>query len=132
MRAARRGSTAVEFALTLPVLVLLFAGITDLGQYLFLADNLTAAVAEGARAGALADPDDGQDPLAVAEATAATFWAAADMPPGFTVTASYAGVAAPDERIILVASAPYSAWFGLIGLPADLSYSHTVRLVYQP
>lgn len=54
MRLARfrrddRGAAAVEFALVLPILVVLVFGIVDFGRALFAYNYLTAAVREGGR-----------------------------------------------------------------------------------
>lgn len=46
-----RGAAAVEFALLLPVLVLLIGGIVDYGRYFFTQVQLSNAAREGARAG---------------------------------------------------------------------------------
>lgn len=43
-----QGSTAVEFAIIAPVMVVLFAGIADIGQLLFTRFRLDAAAASGA------------------------------------------------------------------------------------
>ena len=48
--ACRRGSSAVEFALVAPLLVLLFSGITAFGICLGAAHNLRQIAAEAARA----------------------------------------------------------------------------------
>jgi Flp pilus assembly protein TadG len=48
--ACRRGSSAVEFALVAPMLLLLFAGITVFGICLGAANNLRQIAAEAARA----------------------------------------------------------------------------------
>ena len=48
--ACRRGSSAVEFALVAPVLLMLFAGITAFGICLGAAHNLRQIAAEAARA----------------------------------------------------------------------------------
>lgn len=48
--ACERGSSAVEFALVLPVLVLVLFGIIDFGRLQFERINVTAAAYEGARA----------------------------------------------------------------------------------
>ncbi|MBM6405978.1 pilus assembly protein [Phycicoccus sp. CSK15P-2] len=53
-----RGAAAVEFALVLPVLVLLMGGIVDYGRYFFTQVQLTNAAREGARAGTV-----GSDPV---------------------------------------------------------------------
>jgi Flp pilus assembly protein TadG len=48
-----RGAAAVEFALVLPLLVLLFAGIAELGRLYYLQATLSGAAREGARVMAL-------------------------------------------------------------------------------
>jgi hypothetical protein len=63
MRRARhgdRGAVAVEFALVLPVLVLILFGIVDFGRMLNAKITLTEAAREGARATALIDRDAGE------------------------------------------------------------------------
>ena len=44
-----RGAAMVEFAIVLPVLLLMVFGIVDFGRALYTLNNLTAAVREGAR-----------------------------------------------------------------------------------
>ncbi len=56
-READRGAAAVEFALVLPLLVLLVFGIIDFGRMLTTKITLTEAAREGARAAALIDAD---------------------------------------------------------------------------
>ena len=51
--ASRRGQTMVEFALILPVLLLIIAGITDFGRAYMQVQVLTNAAMEGARTGIL-------------------------------------------------------------------------------
>jgi Flp pilus assembly protein TadG len=48
-----RGAAAVEFALVLPLLVLLFAGIAELGRLYYVQATLAGAAREGARVMAL-------------------------------------------------------------------------------
>lgn len=48
-----RGAAAVEFALVLPLLVMLFAGIAELGRIYYLQAMLSGAAREGARVMAL-------------------------------------------------------------------------------
>jgi|SRR6478609_1199642 len=45
-----RGASAVEFAIVLPVLFLVIAGIVDFGRYFFTQIQVTNAAREGARA----------------------------------------------------------------------------------
>lgn len=53
MRRNERGAAAVEFALVLPLLVLLFAGIAELGRVFYLQATLAGAAREGVRVMAL-------------------------------------------------------------------------------
>ncbi|MFC7595434.1 TadE/TadG family type IV pilus assembly protein [Terrabacter sp. GCM10028922] len=50
MARTERGASAVEFAIVLPVLFLVIAGIVDFGRYFFTQIQLTNAAREGARA----------------------------------------------------------------------------------
>ncbi len=50
-RAGRRGAAAVEFALCLPVLVLVVAGVADLSALVSLLQLLSRAARDGARIG---------------------------------------------------------------------------------
>jgi Flp pilus assembly protein TadG len=52
-----RGATAVEFALLLPVLLLLVCGLIDFGRALNAQITLTQAAREGARLAALGEPN---------------------------------------------------------------------------
>ncbi|HEY3452396.1 MAG TPA: TadE family protein [Myxococcales bacterium] len=61
-----RGASALEFALVLPLLLLLVMGILDWGYYFFAEQIVVNAAREGARAGSLATLDSA---LAQAEAT---------------------------------------------------------------
>jgi Flp pilus assembly protein TadG len=51
------GQAAVEFALTLPVFLLLVMGILDLGRAVLYSNMLSNAAREGARAGVVRGPD---------------------------------------------------------------------------
>jgi len=57
---ARRGANAVEFALTLPIFVMLLAGFVDFGSMLYYRSGLNAAVYDACRAGATRDPGEGR------------------------------------------------------------------------
>lgn len=48
-RRDERGAAAVEFAIVLPLLLVIVFGIIDFGRYLAVRNNLAAAVREGAR-----------------------------------------------------------------------------------
>ena len=73
---ADRGAAAVEFALVLPVLVLLLFGIIEFGRGYNAKIELTGAVREGARQ------------LALGKSTAAVQAAVISAAPGLTLTAA--------------------------------------------
>lgn len=61
-----RGSSAVEFALVLPLLLLLLFGMIDFGRLLYTKVELSSAAREGARVLALGHPGDVQSRVALA------------------------------------------------------------------
>ena len=54
-----RGSAAVEFALVLPILMLLIFALVDFGRMLSAKITVTGAAREGARAAAIIGPEEG-------------------------------------------------------------------------
>jgi hypothetical protein len=52
-RSGRRGQGLVEFALVLPVFLLLFFAVVDAGRYVFLSNALSNGAREGARLGSV-------------------------------------------------------------------------------
>lgn len=63
---SERGAAVVEFAVVLPVLLILITGIIDFGRMYAVAASLAAAAHDGARMGAaLADPRDAAQVAAV-------------------------------------------------------------------
>nr|WP_300151844.1 TadE/TadG family type IV pilus assembly protein [Propionicimonas sp.] len=66
-RKCERGAAALEFAIVLPVLLLLLVGIVDFGMVMGAQTQVANAAREGARAGALT----GKRPQAISAATGA-------------------------------------------------------------
>jgi Flp pilus assembly protein TadG len=52
-RRARRGQALVEFALVLPIFLLIVFGIVDVGRYVYLTNAFNEAAREGARYGSV-------------------------------------------------------------------------------
>ncbi len=61
---ARQGSTAIEFALTLPILVVILAGVLEYGWYLFQLSNVVHALRDGTRIGVTVPRGDSVSPEA--------------------------------------------------------------------
>lgn len=57
MKKDERGQALVEMALVLPILLLLLAGILDVGRLIFSYENLQMAAQESVRLGGLGDSD---------------------------------------------------------------------------
>lgn len=127
----RRGSQAVEFALVLPVIVALFAGIIDLGWYFSVDVALRAAVRDGLRTGSRALQSAG--PPMVARDAVITSWAAGRMAGVGSprVVARLEG-AAPMQLLHVRASMDYVPLIGLVPLPASHSADFRMRMVEQP
>jgi Flp pilus assembly protein TadG len=74
-RASERGASAVEFALVLPLLFLILAGIIDLGRLMFYSAITTNVAREGARAAVVLDPSSSTyNPLNVETRAKAAGW----------------------------------------------------------
>jgi Flp pilus assembly protein TadG len=130
-RRSRRGSQAVEFALVLPVLLTLTAGIVDYGWYYSTELTVIHAVREGARAGAAAEEDDDACTIAT-NATVEALNAS-----GFTsATAGNVDVAVVDAptigtgglTITVTVSMPYNELWGLVTTPTNMIASMTMRM----
>jgi len=106
-----RGAAAVEFALLLPLLMLLVFGIVDFGRALSAQITLTQAAREGARLAALGEPN-------VVSSTQAA--ATGLNPVNVTVTSCPAGAGAGVNAVVQVSYTfsfitPIAAIAGLFG-----------------
>jgi Flp pilus assembly protein TadG len=91
-RNEQRGAAAVEFALVLPVLLLVVLGTIDWGWYFYVSQVVTNAAREGARAGSLT-PTTGSDGTAIndAKTTAEAYLTAAGIAGGTATATTAAG-----------------------------------------
>ena len=128
---SRRGSQAVEFALAVPFLFGIVSSVVDLAEYLNINDALVAAVASGARSGALVEKSSGKDPLVVAHDTATTSWGVSLVRGTPTFGVVYSGQT-PDRLLVLSGSVPFDPLFGFLPLPNAITHSSTVLTVIQP
>jgi Flp pilus assembly protein TadG len=127
-----RGTTAVEFAIVVPLLLLILLGIIDFGRLLFVQVSLNAASREGARASSLYAPTSTQQSSVVTRITdivqqsspgTARLSALSDIP----LVVSTAGLCSPtatDEITAVAVTVPFQwitpvAFFGVSG-PSEL------------
>ena len=109
----RRGSTAIEFALVMPVLVVLLVGAFEVAWFFHLQRAVTDAAVTGARRGAVTgDPVAAQDAALDAISPYGIH--------GVTVEAELVGDTGLDERVEVTISATHQDLTGLIPVPALL------------
>jgi Flp pilus assembly protein TadG len=116
-RGAERGAAAIEFALVLPILLLLILGIFEFGRVLNIQISLSNAAREGARVMAIHDDQ--------VTATTAAINAAPGINPAITsgqvniLPASCAGVENGTVQVTIAYSVPLmTGWFG-VELPLE-------------
>lgn len=126
----RRGSEAIEFALTVPVLLLLVSGIVDFGWYFWQQRELIDAVRQGARVGSVTPRD--QDAAARAVAAAQQTLADAGVPFTADVTASLVVDGLGEQAIRVHGQADYVGLWRLVLTPYALDASATMRREEQP
>ena len=120
---SRRGSQLVEFALLMPIVLTITAGVIDLGTFISRTNALVAAASDGARVAAASD----EDPASIAVAHAQAAWASTDLSGTANFTASLAG-ADPVRRVDVEVTYAFTPWFGLVPLPDTIEYACSFRL----
>lgn len=132
----RRGNNAVEFVLTLPIWIGVVASIIDFGWLFYHQTALDAAANLGCRAGALVDPGDLDQYIALVQtrATDAMQTALVDLGggecPTCTVTAYTVG-APPARSLRCEASRPIQPLVGLFMDDRLLHSKQIARLEWQ-
>jgi hypothetical protein len=115
--APRHAAVTAEFALTLPVLIMLLAGVLDYGWFFFVQAGVQSAAADAVRMGV--DAAGGVDPGALAEAAAGEVLEDAGLPclGACTITGSIASEAG--YRLLrVVVDRPFEPMVGLVPSPA--------------
>ena len=126
----RRASEAIEFALSLPVILFALSGLIDFGWYYWQQAALFESVRFGARIGAVTEQDDG--PLARAELAVAQQLAQSGVP--FTPTLSTVFLTDPtgDQLIQVDATGTYVGLWNLVLAPYELHARVAMRMEEQP
>ena len=122
-----RGATAVEFALLLPLLLLLVFGIIDFGRALNAQITLTQAARTGARLAALGQPNVASATQAAATGLSPVTVAVTPCPSGATQTTA-AVVTASYSFSFVTPIGAIAGLFGGKGLGAPITLSATGRM----
>lgn len=126
---ARRGAEAIEFALTIPVLLLLAGGIIDFGWFTTHQSSIQAAASVGARAASRTPSD--EDPESTAKLFAQRSLDDARITDA-TVETQLTNLANGDAAIEVRITAPYSGLWGFLPLDVDYDGRAVYRLDDQP
>ena len=137
IRHAQRGAAMIEFALSLPVIILVIAGIVDLSSYLTAIYNIERACRDAARVGAITidgTPPIGDDMQAAAVTHVTDVLRHIHLDPARARTATSWQIG-PQGYFYLTVSLdyPFTAPFGLFPHVDDgLSASFTTMTLVQP
>jgi hypothetical protein len=132
MRGPRRGAAALEFAMMLPVVLLIISAVLDYSWYLNQATAVVNATREGARMGATVDIPLGADAEAISHTTRAleSYGIPCESSGVCTVRAAYGRVASMNALTVSV-EAPFQPLFGLVPTPEVLRGELTMALEDQ-
>ena len=135
MMSRRRGAAAVEFALTLPILIVLTLGIIEYGWMFQRYNTLHTALRDAARDGAT--QLDGASAVSVAQQRLATnlaFYGFCDGSTAGCVSTSVSALASPENVIALDATWTYSpiTGFPVPGIPQTLAADVTFAFSKLP
>ncbi len=126
----RRAGAAVEFALTLPVLLLLLAGVVDYGWYFFVQSAVLNAAKDAVRMGVVAEA--GEDPGDLAEQVMTDVLEDAGLPCTGTCTVTGSIAVISGYRLLEVeVIRPFEHIVGLIPTPASNAVSYRMLLEEQ-
>jgi Flp pilus assembly protein TadG len=134
-RSLRRGASAIEFALTLPVMITIFSVIVEYGWYFFQQSATLGAVRDGVRYGVTIDPSSG-DPDVEAISRSRTVLE------GYGISCPTEGTACAVSAVIdsssstwdsmtVVITREYTPLLGLIPTPTTVGAQMTMLLEVQ-
>ncbi len=130
-RAARRGASAVEFALTLPILLALASAVVDYGWYLSQSINVLNSTREGLRVGAMVPYDDGPDAEAETWTTSLLKSYGIDCEALSCNISAAVGTVDGYDAMTLTVDIPYTAPVGVVPVPVSLQAELTMALEDQ-
>jgi hypothetical protein len=130
----RRGASALEFALTLPVVLVILAGILEYGWYLFQLSNVVHALRDGARIGVTVPLDDDTPPTARAESHARAVLTGLGVPctdGGGCVVVATIGSTGEVDILNVSIEVDYTPVVGLLPSPSHLHGTFTMMMQEQ-
>ncbi len=131
-RLGRRGATAVEFALTLPILVVILGGIIEYGWYIQSLTSVVHAAREGARYGVTFDVDEDPETEAEAHARSALAGLGIDCDGAAVCTISAnTDTSGSVGVLVLDITVQYDAIAGMVPTPGDLTGRYSMALEDQ-
>lgn len=122
----KRGANAIEYALTLPIVIVLVFAIAEYGYYFYQRSAVAGAVHDGCRSGALVSPDT-DDPIEVARRRIGDGLALFDVS---HVEVTLVGDP-PDESLACTAEVVHHRLLGLIPVPNRYESRAALRLEIQ-
>lgn len=127
-RRGRRGAEAIEFALTLPILLLMIGGIADFGWFAIHQSSIQSAAAAGARWASKAPAD--ADPVVLAQSQARASLDQYGV--SATVTSRLVDMANGDKAVQVRITAPFSGLMSMVDLGLGYDAVAAYRLDIQP
>ena len=131
----RRGASALEFALTLPIVMVVLTGILEYGWYLFQLSNVVHALRDGTRIGVTVPLDDDDGPVLRAENHARSVLDGLGVPctdgGGCIVQGTIATIGDIQAMTVSI-EVDYSPIVGLLPTPALLRGDFTMMMQEQP
>ncbi len=126
VRSGRRGANAIEYALTLPAMVVVVFGSLEYSLWFFQNSTVLTAVHDACRAASIASPEH-EDPVAVGERILA------DRLAGFAIEELSVEVVgeSPDELVTCQVVARHVPMTGLVGAPSTYRGAAMLRLEIQ-
>ena len=127
----RRGASALEFALTLPVITAILAGILEYGWYLFQLSNVVHALRDGTRIGVTVPLEDAEGPGPRAEAHTRAVLDGLGVPctdGGGCIVAATIGAAGDMSVLTVSVEVDYEPIIGLLPSPSQLGGTFTMML----
>lgn len=144
-RRSRRGASVIEFAIWLPVLLMLISAVIDWGSYMTTRVSVARGVMEGARRGASVFEPTTVPPGSqiVPKAKARTKLVLEDIgvdcaPPGCVIDATYcnAGQGGPCQNppfqgLVVRVTTGFEPFFGFVPVPTQISESFLMAVENQ-